>query len=145
MRPAGPAKPHNRAGIRYLVRAVPKKFAGLDRRGTVKISTEIASPAIRGIHAARIVRQLGAYWRGLTDGQEGETRPRFEEAQRRARVLHLPYRTAAELADGPLDEILRRVNLLVDRGAIDDQASRLAPLALVLGLAGTMLSPRLWS
>lgn len=37
-----PAKPHNRAGIWYLVRRVPGQFAELDRRGIVRLTTDIA-------------------------------------------------------------------------------------------------------
>lgn len=41
MRKPGPVKPHNRDGIWYLVRRVPKEFAELDRRRIVRISTDI--------------------------------------------------------------------------------------------------------
>jgi hypothetical protein len=90
----------------------------------VRLSTDIAvldDP--KGTRAAEVVRQLDRdltnYWKGLGDGSAAEALIRFEAAQKRARQLALPYRTAQELADGPLDEILRRVQVLIDRNALD--------------------------
>lgn len=126
VRKAQPARPHKRAGIWYLIRRVPKQFEALDRRGLVRLSTNIAvADDPRGTHALRVVRQLDgeleAYWRGLSDGRDGEARRRFDEAQRRARSLNLTYRTNQELAEGPLDEIRRRLDVLVSRGVLDDE------------------------
>lgn len=127
MRRAGPAKPHNRDGTWYLVRKVPKAYAALEDRKLVRVSTEIrvvddpravkARPAVQHLD-----RELHIYWQGLEDGQHAEARRRFEEAQRRARSLGLDYRTNAELASGPIDELLKRVNLLIERQALDDES-----------------------
>lgn len=125
-RPAQPAEPQKRDGMWYLVRWVPKAYQHLDTRKVVRLSTEIrVADDPRGIRATPAVRQLDrelkAYWRGLADGQAGEAKKRFDEAQRRARSLHLEYLTAGELAEGPLDEILKRVQLLIDRNAAEDE------------------------
>ncbi|MDR3472652.1 MAG: integrase [Devosia sp.] len=116
------------------MRRVPLEFAALDRRGIVRVTTEIAvvdDP--RGVHAREVVHRLNseleAYWRGLRDGQSAEARIRFEAASRRARALGLTYRTNEELADGPRDEILRRLQLLIDRQAVDDESE----VAAVMG------------
>lgn len=126
MRRAGPAKPHKRDGTWYLIRRVPKQFAALDRRGIVRMTTGVAvADDPRGVRAGQIVRQLAAeldaYWRGLLDGQSGEARLRFEAAQRRARALGLAYRTNAELAEGPIDDIIARLRLLIENSALDDE------------------------
>lgn len=126
MRRAAQPRPHKRNGFWYLVRRVPAEFADLDRRGIVFISTEIPiSDDPRGIRATATVKRLSAeldaYWRGRKDGQSGEARLRYEQAVKRARALGLPYQTAAELAAGPLDEILKRIQLLSDRNALDDE------------------------
>lgn len=120
------AKPHRRAGLWYLVRRVPKEFAALDPRVLVRISTDIAiADDPRGIRAAQVVKQLDTnlqwYWRGLADGKTGEARRRFDEAQKRAKSLGFVYQTNAELAEGPAAEILRRVNLLLDKKSLDDE------------------------
>lgn len=125
MRKAAAPTPHNRGGVWYLIRRVPREFAHLDRRGLVRISTNIAVPADpRGVHAAKMVGQLNteleAYWRGMRDGQSAEARIRFEAAQKRARTLGLPYQTAGELADGSLEQILRRVKVLLEGDKVDD-------------------------
>lgn len=158
MRPAAAAKPHNRDGIWYLVRRVPKAFAELDTRGLVKLSTEIrVADDPRAIRAAAAVRtldlELQAYWRGLKDGQAGEARRRFEAAQKRARALQLDYQTAGELAEGPLDEILKRVQLLIDRGGLENENEAAAimggearPALLLSGLYDefeTLMAPSL--
>ncbi|MER9421304.1 tyrosine-type recombinase/integrase [Mesorhizobium sp. M0317] len=128
------AKPHKVDGAWYLVRRVPKEFAELDRRGLVRISTGIAivdDP--RAIRAGKIIEQLdnelSAYWRGIRDGRSGEARLRFEAAQARARALSLPYMTNQELADGPTDDIIKRIRLLLDRNAVEDELE----VAAVLG------------
>lgn len=126
MRKPGQAKPHNRDGIWYLVRRVPKEFAELDRRRIVRISTDI--PVVsdpRGVRARQVVKQLSeqleAYWRGMRDGQSAEARLRFEAAQRRARALGMEYRTVTELVDGNFDEFMRRIDLLIANRGVDDE------------------------
>ncbi|CAN7373319.1 integrase [Mesorhizobium amorphae] len=98
----------------------------LDRRGLVRISTGVAvADDPRGVRARSAVQALGAeletYWRNLKEGPSGEARQRFANATKRARSLGLAYRTNEELAAGPLDEIMARINLLLDRNAVDDE------------------------
>jgi integrase len=126
MRKTAPPKPHKRAGFWYLVRRVPAEFAVLDKRVLVRLSTDIrVADDPRAVRAAEVIKRLDAelqaYWRGLRDGQDGEARRRFDEAQKRARKLGLPYQTNAELAEGPIAEVMKRVQILIDRGALDDE------------------------
>ena len=137
MRRARPPTPHKRDGIWYLIRRVPKDFQHLDRREIVRVTTEIAvADDPRAVRAKPIVEALGreleAYWRGLRDGQSAEGRLRLEAAQKRARKVGLLYQPAEALAAGPLDEILKRVNLLLERNEVDDDAA----VAAVLGGEG---------
>ncbi|MDX8494225.1 integrase [Mesorhizobium sp. VK22B] len=134
MRPSTAPRPHKRDGIWYLVRRVPKEFASFDRRGLVRISTGVAvADDPRGVRARDAVRSLGAeletYWRKLGDGQSAEAALRFEAARKRARSFGLAYRTNEELAAGPLDELIARMKLLLDRNAIDNAAD----VAAVMG------------
>jgi len=134
MRKAGKAKPHNRDGVWYLVRRVPAEFAHLDRRGLVRISTNIAvADDPRAVRATETVRILGgeldAYWRIMRDGQSAEARIRFEAAQARARALGFVYQTAPELAAGPLQTILDRIDNLLRRDVVEDELD----VAAVLG------------
>jgi integrase len=129
-----PPNPHKRDGTWYLIRRVPKEFTELDRRVLVRISTEI--PVVddpRGVRAKDVVRQLNdeleAYWRGMRDGRSHDARLRFEAAQQRARSLGLAYSTNAELADGPTSEIIKRIQLLLARNAIENETE----VAAILG------------
>ena len=124
-------KPQNRAGIWYLMRRVPTEFAQLDKRNPVRISTEIAvvdDP--RGIRAREVIlhinSQLEVYWKGLRDGQSAEQRIRFDAAQARARALGLTYKPASDMTD--VDEILRRVAVLVREQALDEPTQTAAIL-----------------
>lgn len=134
MRQQAPPRPHKRAGKWYLVRRVPSDVAHLDKRGIVRVSTGIdVADDPRGKLAARAVEradeQLTAYWQGLKDGQSAEARLRFDAAQRRANRLGFQYRTAAELSDAPVAEILDRLRLLTDRNKVEDESE----VAAVLG------------
>lgn len=135
MRRTAAVKPHNRAGIWYLVRRIPVEFAHLDSRASpVKLTTDIAvvnDP--KAIRARLIVNQLNleleAYWRGLRDGQSAEARIRFEAAQGRARALGVNYQTVAELrASGNIADALARIELLVARKAVDSETDVTAVL-----------------
>lgn len=122
------AKPHKRAGIWYLMKRVPKEFAALDPRNVVKVSTDIAvADDPRAIRARVVVKQLAmeleAFWRGLRDGQAAEANLRYDAAQKRARAMGVVYQTAEELAAGPLDEILKRINILVDGRTLDAEVA----------------------
>lgn len=134
MRRQGPPKPLKRAGTWYLVRHVPKEYAGLDPRRPVRISTGIAivddPKGIRAkIAVAQIAAELDAYWRGLVDGKSAEARERFEAAQRRARQIGFQYQTNTELSSGFAAEIFDRLKNLTDRNKIEDEGE----VAAVLG------------
>ena len=125
MRRAKAPKPHKRDGTWYLIRRVPKEFTELDRRRLVRISTGIAiADDPRAVRAGDVVKQLNreleSYWRGLADGQSGEARLRFEAAQKRARALGLVYQTNRELADGTVEDLVKRLELLVNSNKLDD-------------------------
>lgn len=126
MRPAASARPHKRDGVWYLIRRVPKEFADLDRRGTVRVSTNIAvADDPRGVRAKPAVQQLDgeltAYWHGLRDGQAVEARRRFEAARKRARQIGIPYQTAAEIAQGDIRSILARARHLIDHDKVESE------------------------
>lgn len=109
-----------------MIRRVPKDFADLDRRGLVRVSTEIAvADDPRGVRAHEVVKQLTmeleAYWRGLRDGQSAEARLRYEADQKRARALGLPYQAVGEIAQGPLEDFLKRVQILMDKGDVENE------------------------
>ncbi|WP_054312874.1 tyrosine-type recombinase/integrase [Mesorhizobium sp. 1M-11] len=128
MRKSAAPRPNKRDGIWYLIRRVPKAFEALDQRGLVRVSTGIAvvddPRAVRATDAVRqLAAELEAYWRKLAAGDSADAVRRFEEARKRARSLGLTYRTNEELAAGPLDDLLARITLPLDRNAVDDASS----------------------
>lgn len=135
MRRAKVPEPKNRDGIWYLILRVPLEFDALDPRKLVRISTKIAvvdDP--RKVRARVVVEQLNlqleSYWLGLRDGQSAEAKARFNAAQSRARALGIHYQTAGELRDGGrIEDVLARVELLLDRKLVEDEAT----VAAVLG------------
>jgi hypothetical protein len=121
----------------YLIRRVPKEFEQLDRRVLVRMSTNIAvADDPRATRAKDVVRQLNteleAYWRGMRDGQSAEARLRFEAAQKRAKALGVPYRTAEELSAGRIEDVLTRVESLIERNALESETD----VSAVLGGEG---------
>lgn len=111
-------RPQNRGGIWYLVRRVPKAYAHLDERRVVKLTTGIRvvnDP--RGIRATRVVAQLSESldedWAAMVAGRDPDLHRRFERAQRMVMNRGLSYIPAEKLAVGPLEEIVRRLDILV--------------------------------
>lgn len=127
-------KPHNRAGYWALVRRVPKEFSHLDRRTFARISTGIrVADDPRGVRATTLLPYLNAelekHWDELAAGvKSGEVRS-FTAVERRAKRLGLRYMPAAELAAGPLPDIVNRLELLDRRQSLDEPTE----VAAVLG------------
>jgi len=123
-------------------RRVPAEFADVDRRTIVMKSTKVRvaddpeRQRARRI-ADRLNTALEGYWRDLAQGQAAGARQRFREATARARRLGFDYQTTAELAAGPLGEILRRVETLEARGLIPPTPTpdSIAATEAVLGTA----------
>jgi hypothetical protein len=90
------ARPHKVNGFWYLVRRVPARFAAVDPRGIVRLTTGIrVADDPRGVRAAEEVRRLDAalvqYWEDRLTGKDTEARARFERAVNGARALGFNY------------------------------------------------------
>ncbi|GAB4529754.1 MAG: tyrosine-type recombinase/integrase [Roseibium sp.] len=118
-------KPHNRDGVWYLRKRVPKTYSHLEKRTEIWLTTGIlVAHDPKGLRAKEAVAELNsgleASWQMQAAGRTDDAKTRFEAAQQRARSLQLPYLTNAELAAGPLDEIMKRIDLLVTRNNMED-------------------------
>ncbi|WP_334150750.1 integrase [Hyphomicrobium sp.] len=141
----GQLRPQNRGGIWYLVRRVPKAYAHLDDRRVVKLTTGIRvvnDP--RGIRATKVVAQLSESleedWREMAAGRDPDLHRRFERSQRMVMNRGLSYIPAENLAVGPLEEIVRRLDILVREKAGPEVASAVLgcvdePTLMLSGLA----------
>lgn len=121
----------------------------------MRISPNIAlADDPRAVRAKSIVRRLNheleAYWLGMQGGKSAEAALRYNTAKARARSPGLVYQTADELAAGPLDEILRRVQLLDDNNALEKESEVSAVLGcephlkLKVSDLGPMSPPVFW-
>lgn len=126
----------DRDGFWHFARRVPRRFADLDRRGVVKHSTLVAvADDPKGVRAKAVADRfnsdLEATWRAAASGQDNGSRDGYAAARARARLLGLPWRSAEEIAAGPLADVLARWELLLARGAAGDPVSQDAAFGIV--------------
>ncbi len=90
----------------------------LDKRGIVKQSTRVkVIDDPRGRRAARVGAEINAlneaFWLGLAHGREAEARASYLAARKRARMAGFDYVPASDIASGPVEEILRRMETIM--------------------------------
>lgn len=107
------------------MRRVPKEYQHLDTRTFARVSTGIrVVDDPRGVAASRILPELNAQlerqWKDLAAGREPDQRERFGLARLRAAGMGLHYSPVAALAGGPLEEIIRRLDMLEQRRQVDE-------------------------
>lgn len=112
----------------HLRKRVPRRFEALDGRRPVVIALKTDSELEAVARAAEAERALWAYWRALEAGQTGDAAERYAAAVELATRRGVTYRTARELAEGPLDEIMARLLRLARSGEIADPAIAAAEL-----------------
>lgn len=113
-----PAIPVKRQGYWYLERRGPARFLTRDPRKTVKLSTGIRiTDDPRGIAARRGVAELDAELLRLWEGDsktEREADAAYRKASRKALDLGVGYLPAARVAALPTEDLLKRIELLID-------------------------------
>lgn len=115
-----------RDGIYYYVRRVPTALARLDGRGIVRISLRTDSWAAAVNAAVDAERNLEALWAALAKGESQSAWDRYKAAISRAQLEGFVYRSAAELYDAPLGDLVNHAKAVVGRGA--DKSARRALL-----------------
>lgn len=125
----------------HLRKRVPKDFMHLDKRRPVVIALHTDSETEAKARAVDAERALWAYWRALEAGDGGDASERYAAALQLATRRGVVYRTAAELAAGPLEELVRRlVRLgqspeLVDAAVVDAELGGVAAPPMTLSRA----------
>ena len=107
---------------------VPRRFEHLDARRPVVIALKTDSRAIAEVKAAEVERELVSYWLALEAGRAPQARERYDAAVRYAQVRGVAYRSASELAEGPVEELVARLLRLQARGELADAAAVSADL-----------------
>ncbi|MBS0234181.1 MAG: hypothetical protein JSR99_11945 [Proteobacteria bacterium] len=132
-RPLQLAKPHNRNGIWYYIRNVPTLFRPFDGRGQILISTKIrvADDPLH-VRATEIVRKLDeetfAFWRACQSGKDAEAELRYKNALALMQSNGYPFQAKAQFESLSADEVLQRLELLIERRALDNAAESAALL-----------------
>ncbi|MVA17912.1 tyrosine-type recombinase/integrase [Agrobacterium vitis] len=115
-----------RDGIFYYVRRVPIALAHLDERGIVRLSLRTDSWVAAVNAAVDAERNLEALWAALAKGESQSAWDRYKAAISRAQLEGFVYRSAAELHDGPLVDLVKQSKAVVGRGT--DKSARRALL-----------------
>lgn len=98
----------------YYFKRVPRRFEALESRASpIRISLKTDSETEARRRAAVVEARLFAQWEALEAGVSGDDADRFAAAVRVAASRGFPYKTAAELAAGPIDDLVRRLEALV--------------------------------
>jgi integrase len=120
-----------RNGVWHFARRVPAEYAGVDRRGVVKLSTKIKVASDRtGIRAGRIADRLNldleAAWRAKAGGDPHQAALDVEDARRRARALGLDYKPVEDVAVEAAADLMRRIDELAKGERRHDAATAAA-------------------
>ncbi|UFS65026.1 hypothetical protein LO749_00150 [Paracoccus denitrificans] len=122
-------------GYWYFVKRVPKRFAHVDPRQKVTRALWTDSEREARIKAAAVEAEVMAYWEALVAGQADDAAAAYEAARKLAQARGFPYRPAAELAAGTIDNLLTRLEALIRSDGT------FAPLAEASALLGAMDKP----
>lgn len=117
-------------GYWYFVKRVPKRFAHVDSRQKVTKALWTDSEREARIKAASVEAEYLAYWEGLAAGESDDAAAAYEAARRLAKSCGLSYRPASELAQGPIADLLKRIDLVA---SVTDRAGREAEAQALLG------------
>lgn len=118
----------------YYVQRVPKQFAHLDPRRFVRIALRTDSETEARAKAPDIERSLWAYWEALDRGDRAAVDERLTAMKKIAQARGFAYRPAAEIATGPIEELVRRVEAL-------ERGSRLAGPVETAAILGAVEEP----
>lgn len=125
-----------RGGVWHFLRRVPAEYVHLDKRGNVKLSTKISVAADRkGVKArqvaARMNETLEAYWRGLADNKTVEAKQSYLDSVKLARSLGLEYQSPSIWAKASIEEVLARIERVVDQGLMHSAPLRRAAFGAI--------------
>ncbi|HRM73152.1 MAG TPA: tyrosine-type recombinase/integrase [Paracoccus sp. (in: a-proteobacteria)] len=113
----------------YFVKRVPKRFAHVDPRQKVSRALWTDSEREARIKAAAVEAEVLAHWEALAAGHAGDAAAAYDAARRLAKNRGFPYRPVSELAQGPIDDLLRRIEMVAGaKGGVEREAEEVALL-----------------
>lgn len=123
--------PHPASGVYRYYRRVPKEAAQFDKRVFVRQSLKTKSLQLAQERAIKVHDACAGLWSSLIAGAAAETSwQRYDAAVATAKSLGFEYRTATEIAAGPIDELVARVEKAAEH--IDTPQIAAAVLGTVL-------------
>jgi len=100
-------------GRRYYCEIdTPISVSHIDARKRVSIALRTDSLAVAKAKAVNVEAEIRAYWQALADGRSADAEVRFAAAKSIASYFGFPYRTAEQIADGEIAELIERVEAL---------------------------------
>jgi len=100
-------------GRRYYCEIdTPISVSHIDARKRVSIALRTDSLAVAKAKAVNVEAEIRAYWQALVDGRSADAEVRFAAAKSIASYFGFPYRTAEQIADGEIAELIERVEAL---------------------------------
>lgn len=133
----------NKAGTWYYQRRVPKELRGIDGRGElIRLSLKTAN--LSDARKRRDVYELAdnERWASLLlDVPEEKAKARYKAAVARAQAMGFSYKSAAELAEGPLAALVERTKVLPpnpDAGAVEAVLGAAEPPRATVSQAWTL-------
>lgn len=115
----------------YLMRRVPRRYARVEPRGTVWVSLHTDSQDIARQKAPHAWQHLIEGWEARLAGDRGDAERRFDAAKELAAIRGFRYLDAERVATLPQDEVLERVEAVVDR---NDKPDKLEAAAVLGGV-----------
>lgn len=120
-----------RGGGYSLRKRVPKRYAGVEPRGTVWISLHTDSPTVAESKADRAWGQMIEAWEARLAGDTEDADARFAAAQEVAAVRGFRYLDVGRVAKLPLDALVDRVEAVSAPAGLPDQIEGAALLGTV--------------
>lgn len=103
-------------GYWYFVKRVPKRYAHVDPRQKVTQALWTDSEREARAKAPAVEAEFMAYWEALAAGESRDASAAFEATRKLAKARGFAYRSAADLAAGPLGDLLARIEALSPSG-----------------------------
>ena len=136
-----------RGGRWHYVRRVPKQYAKIDTRTFIRKSLGTDSLELARKRRDELVTADERYWAQIsvgtisadeTDEEYKNLRKNYERAQFIATTHGLAFQTMEQIQTGPLDEIVRRVELIENLG----KSASLAPKDVTDAVLGNVRKPK---
>lgn len=110
-------------GLYYFVKRTPRRFAHIEARSQVRISLKTDSRRDAEARAAVVEANIIAYWDALAGGQDAAAAARFAAARQICSSRGFEYAQADQIAAGPLDNIVLRLEALLrpDGAPVEDK------------------------